>query len=117
MIEKYGPGHAEMGEAGKNRTDRKKESETLAEALTLEQLLEYVERAVNGDRMLLVQLYRTFQQLAHHPAAPPEERLLGEILSSILMGERCPNLDRLPPDMAAEVRLLLDQLKHRPKPS
>lgn len=88
--------------------------EALPETLTLEQLLAYVEQAVCGDRKLLVQLFRTFQQLAHHPSAPPEERLLGEILSSILMGERDPNPDLLPPDMANEVRDLLVRLSNRP---
>jgi hypothetical protein len=60
---------------------------------------------------LLVQLFRTLQQLAHLPSAPPEERMLGEILSRILMGEREPDLDSLSPDLADEVRVMLDRLK------
>lgn len=77
----------------------------------LDQLLEYVERAVRGDRPLLVSLFRQFQRLAHHPDAPEEERRLGEILSQILMGERRPDLGCLPADMVADIEELLVRLK------
>jgi hypothetical protein len=76
----------------------------------LDQLLGYVERAVRGDRRLLVQLFRQMQRLAHLPSAPPEERRLGEILSLILMGERKPLLDDLPPEMAEEIREMLKRI-------
>lgn len=76
----------------------------------LDQLLGYVERAVRGDRRLLVQLFRQMQRLAHLPAAPPVERRLGEILSMILMGERKPLLDDLPPDMAEEIQEMLRRI-------
>lgn len=79
--------------------------------MSLEELLVFVERAVRGDRKLLVQLFRTLQQLAHHPDAPPEERALGEVLSRILMGDREPNLHALPPEMADEVNGLLERLR------
>jgi hypothetical protein len=79
--------------------------------VSLETLLEYVERAVRGDRRLLVQLFRTFQQLAGLPDAPPEERALGATLSLVLMGEREPDLSALPCDMAGEVRGLLVRLQ------
>jgi hypothetical protein len=77
----------------------------------LDQLLVYVEQAVRGDRHLLVQLFRQFQLLAHHPTAPGEERLLGEILCLVLMGERHPDLSRLPGEMAADIQEMLDRLQ------
>jgi len=79
--------------------------------LGLEQLLRYVERAVQGDRRLLVALFRQMQRLAHHPTAPPEERRLGEILSLVLMGDRKPDLRGLPPDMADEITNWLEHLR------
>lgn len=79
--------------------------------MTLEQLLVFVEQAVRGDRRLLVQLFRTMQQLAQHPSAPAEERALGEILSRVLMGERQPDLSPLPADMAQEVQDMLERLR------
>ena len=79
--------------------------------VTLEQLLLFVERAVRGDRNLLVALFRTLQQLAHHPTAPPEERVLGEILSQVLMGETNPDLSALPPGMREEVSALLARIR------
>ena len=82
-----------------------------ADGLPLETLLEYVQRAVNGDRRLLVQLFREMQRLAHHPTAPPEERALGEVLSLVLMGERRPDLSALPVDMALEIEQMLDAEK------
>jgi hypothetical protein len=84
--------------------------------LTLEELLGYVEKAACGDRRLLVQLFRTLQQLAHHPTAPPAERQVGAILSLVLMGERSPDLSSLPPDMAEEIRTLLVRLESTSSP-
>jgi hypothetical protein len=81
--------------------------------VTLETLLEVVERAVRGDRRLLVQLFRRFQQLAHLPGAPAEERLLGEILSRVLMGDRSPDLSALPADMAEEIETMLARLNKK----
>jgi hypothetical protein len=77
----------------------------------LDQLLLYVERAVRSDRRLLIQLFRTFQQLSSHPSAPSEDRALGEILSRILMGDRQPDLSGLPSDMANEVNDLVERLQ------
>lgn len=79
--------------------------------VTLEQLLEFVERAVRGDRNLLVGLFRTLQQLANHPTAPPEERALGEILSQVLMGESNPDLSGLSPGMREEVAASLARIR------
>ncbi|NLG71298.1 MAG: hypothetical protein GX495_04515 [Chloroflexi bacterium] len=81
------------------------------QGVALDQLLGYVEQALRGNRSLLVQLFRTMQKLAHHPSAPESERKLGEILSLILMGERSPDLDQLPEDMAAEINAMLKRLK------
>jgi hypothetical protein len=83
------------------------------QGITLEQLLVYVERAVQSDRRLLVQLIREMQQLAHHPTAPPEEQAVGEVLSRVLMGDRNPDLSHLPPDIADEVQQMLDRMRAR----
>jgi len=79
--------------------------------ITLDQLLVLVERAVRGERQLLVALFRQLRRLASLPEAPPEERLLGEILSRVLMGDRNPDLSALPPELAQEVQAMLERLK------
>lgn len=84
-----------------------------SQPITLEQLLLYVERAACGDRQLLVQLFRQLQRLAHLPSAPPEDRLLGEILGRVLMGDRSPDLSALPQELAGEVQAMLDRLEAR----
>ena len=76
----------------------------------LDILLGYVERAVRGDRLLLVQLFRELQRLAHLKGAPPEERCLGEVLSLVLMGDRCPDLSGLPAEAAKEIQSMLGRL-------
>lgn len=85
--------------------------------ITLDQLLVFVERAVRGERRLLVELFRQFQRLASLPEAPPEERLLGEILSRVLMGDRDPDLSALPPEAAEEIRAMLERLKEQENPA
>ncbi|MEJ2706979.1 MAG: hypothetical protein P8074_05130 [Anaerolineales bacterium] len=80
--------------------------------VTLQQLLVYVERAVRGDRKLLVQLQRTFQQMTSHPGVPTEERLLGSVLIQVLMGDRDPVLTELPEDAAQEVTQMLQRLRN-----
>jgi hypothetical protein len=83
----------------------------MAEAgLGLDELLAFVEQAVQGDRRLLTQLFRTFQQLSHHPTAPDEERRLGEVLSRILIGDRQPDLSGLAPDLREEIQAWLEHL-------
>ncbi len=78
--------------------------------VSLQQVIEYVERALSGDRRLLVQLFRQFQSLARQPGIPLPERRLGEALSLILMGEREPDLDGLDPEAAEEMTGLLARL-------
>jgi len=73
--------------------------------------LGFVEKALRGDRPLLTQLFREFQRLAHHPAAPPEERALGVVLSRILMGDHQPDLSQLPPEMIEELEAFLERLR------
>jgi hypothetical protein len=86
------------------------------QGVPLDQLLGYIERAACGERLLLVRLFRTMQQLARHPDALPEDRALGEILSQVLMGEREPDLSRLTPEMAEEVEAMLHRIRkpHNP---
>jgi hypothetical protein len=81
--------------------------------ITLKQLLVYVERAVRGDRQLLVGLFQQLERLAHLPSAPREERLLGEILGRVLMGEREPDLTALSPEAAREIQAMLDRLQDK----
>jgi hypothetical protein len=76
----------------------------------LDVLLGYVERAVRGDRLLLVQLFRELQRLARLGGAPPVERRLGEVLSLVLMGDRCPDLSGLPEEAAQEIQSMLERL-------
>lgn len=79
--------------------------------MTLDQLLVYVERAVRGDRKLLVQLQRTFQQMSSHPQVPLEERRLGEVLSQVLMGDHDLDLTGLPEDATRELSQMLERLR------
>jgi hypothetical protein len=80
------------------------------EGVPVEEVLAYIEKAVGGDVNLQMQLLETMRQLAGHPTAPQEERALGEALSQVLVGKRDPDLSRLDPEAAAEVRALLDRL-------
>lgn len=80
------------------------------QGVSLQQVLVYVERALTSDRRLLVQLYHQFQQMAKQPGIPVAEHQLGEVLCSILIGEREPDLDKLHPEAAQEIRELLTRL-------
>ena len=81
------------------------------QGLTLPQLLDLVERAARGDRELGGQLFEAMRRLAGDPGQPPQMRALGKVLVSILVGERDPNLDGLPPELASAVRGLLARLR------
>jgi tetratricopeptide (TPR) repeat protein len=81
------------------------------QGMTLSQLLEMVERAADGDQQLGGQLFTAFQQMAR--AEDPLLSALGGVLLRVLIGERNPNLDGLPDDLASAVRGLLGRLKNR----
>ena len=83
----------------------------MAEDLTLEQLLVFVERALNGDRLLLVQLYHELQRLAQHPSAPAEERALADVLCRVLMGGMPTDISHLPQSMQEELEGLFGRMK------
>ena len=85
-------------------------AENEQQGVSLQQVLVYVERALTSDRRLLVQLYHQFQQLAKQPGVPAAENQLGEVLCSILIGEREPDLDSLEPEAAQEIQELLARL-------
>ena len=87
------------------------EGEPEGQGLTLPQLLDLVERAARGNRELGGQLFEAMRGLANDPAAPPEMRALGRVLVSILVGEREPSLDALPPELASAVRGMLARLR------
>jgi hypothetical protein len=57
------------------------------------------------------QLFTAFQQMAR--AEDPILSALGGVLLRVLIGERNPNLDGLPDDLASAVRGLLGRLKNR----
>jgi hypothetical protein len=80
------------------------------QGVPLDRLLLLIERAVRGDPNLQMQLIETMRQLANHPTAPPEEHALGDVLTAILIGNREPDLSKLPPDAAEEVQQLLERL-------
>ena len=87
------------------------EGEPEGQGLTLPQLLDLVERAARGDRELGGQLFEAMRRLAGDPGQPPEMRALGKVLVSILVGERDPSLDALPPELASAVRGMLARLR------
>lgn len=80
------------------------------QGVPLDRLLLLIERAIHGDPNLQMQLIETMRQLANHPTAPRAERALGDVLTGILIGNREPNLSKLPPDAAEEVGRLLERL-------
>jgi len=85
-------------------------AENEQQGISLQQVLVYVEQALTGDRRLLVQLFHQFQQMAKQPGVPSAESQLGEVLCSILIGEREPDLDKLDPKAAQEIQDLLSRL-------
>ena len=85
------------------------------EGVPLDRLLVLVERAVRGDPNLQIQLIETMRQLAGHPTAPRDERALGDVIAAILIGNREPNLSKLPPEAAKEVQRLLKRLSQAKK--
>ena len=87
------------------------EGEPEGQGLTLPQLLDLVERAARGDRELGGQLFDAMRGMANDPGQPPEVRALGKVLVNILVGDRDPNLDALPPELASPVRGMLARLR------
>jgi hypothetical protein len=79
--------------------------------VTLPQLLEFVERAAKGDKELGGQLFTAFQQMSR--ADEPTSSALGNVLLRVLVGEREPDLSKLPDEVASAVRGLLGRLKNK----
>ena len=59
------------------------------------------------------QLYNATRGMATQPNAPSGIRELGRVLNEILSGERNPDLSALPPQLADQVRGVLDALRDR----
>lgn len=78
--------------------------------VTIEQLVELVERARNGERKLSAQLFGVFMQMRTRPGVPPAEQALADVLVRILIKEPSPDLSGLPEDWAAPLRELLARL-------
>jgi len=83
------------------------------QGVTLPQLLELVERAAGGDQKTGRQLFPAMQKMASDPNAPREMQLLGKALAAIIIGDKNPNLDGLPDELASAVRGLLGRLKNK----
>ena len=81
------------------------------QGVTLPQLLELVERAAKGDKELGGQLFTAFQQMSR--VDDPTSRALGNVLLRVLVGEREPDLSKLPDEVASAVRGLLGRLKNK----
>jgi len=60
---------------------------------------------------LAEQLERATRGMATQPNAPEGMRELGRVLHAIVMGEREPDVSRLPPGLADKVRRVLEELK------
>jgi hypothetical protein len=78
--------------------------------ITLPQLLELVERACRGDKILSQQLFGVFMQMRLRPNTPPNEAALANLLIRVLIGERQPGLDGLDEEDIQPVKDLLDRL-------
>lgn len=83
------------------------------QGVTLPQLLELVERAAGGDRETGSKMFPAMQKMASDPNAPREMQLLGKALAAIIIGDKNPNLDGLPDELASAVRGLLGRLKNK----
>jgi tetratricopeptide (TPR) repeat protein len=81
------------------------------QGVTLPQLLEYIERAAKSDKELGGQLFTAFQQMSR--ADDPTSSALGNVLLRVLVGEREPDLSKLPDEVASAVRGMLGRLKQR----
>jgi len=81
------------------------------QGVTLPQLLELVERAATGDKELGGQLFTAFQQMARDDI--PAMSVMGNVLLRVLVGERNPNLDGLPDEVASAIRGMLGRLKNK----
>jgi len=81
------------------------------QGVTLPQLLELVERAAGGDKELGGQLFTAFQQMGR--SGDELNSKLGNVLLRVLVGEREPNLDGLPDEIASAIRGLLGRLKNK----
>ena len=82
-----------------------------APGVTIEQLVELVERARNGERKLSAQLFGVFLQMRTRPGVPASERALADVLVRILIKEPSPDLSGLPEEWAVPIRELLERLK------
>jgi tetratricopeptide (TPR) repeat protein len=100
-----------LGEGKGRRSTTAGKSETEG-GLTIPQLLDLVEQAAGGNQALGGQLFNAFQGMAGDPNAPPEIKALADVLLHVLIGERSPDLSRLPAELASAVRGLLGRLRN-----
>jgi len=83
------------------------------EGITLDQLFGLVAAACGPDAPagLGEHLFGLTGQLARDAQLPAEFRAVGRVLNGILAGERAPDLDDLPPELAQAVGQLLEQIE------
>jgi hypothetical protein len=82
------------------------------EAITLGQLIEYVEAACRPDapEQTVVQIRKLTQGMSQTPGLPENMQKLGEVLFGIVEGERDPDLSGLSAELSGEVKALLVRL-------
>ena len=97
-------------EAEKDWSPEEAEQGGEEEGLSLEELLNLVETAINGDKALAVQLLSVMQQMTQDQQVGPEIRALAQVLALILAGDRAPDMSKLVPEIAAPIKQMLDQL-------
>lgn len=91
------------------------EHEEEEEGLTVNELLDLVLQAIEGNQQLGATLFQAMQQMASNPNTSQEMRDMGKTLSMILVGERKPDLSALPADIALEIKELLQKIRQEDK--
>ncbi len=104
---KVGRGQGEGGQAPSPKVGRGQGES----GVTLPQLLDLIERAAGGDQQLGGQLFGAFQQMSR--AEDATMSALGNVLLRVLVGEREPDLSKLPDELASAVRGLVGRLKNK----
>jgi hypothetical protein len=93
------------------------EIEAEVEGLTLEQLLERIAEACQGNIILWQQLWDFTEILEKAETTPPDIQLLAVVLRKILAGERQNHVtESLPTELAEPVRDLLNWLRRQASP-
>ncbi len=102
------PRAGEEPEGGAEYSARAEDSEPQTEQITLDEFLALVARACQPDeRDLNAQMYVSARRMAEAEDAPAWQHALGDVLMSILDGQREPDLAALPEALADKVRAIV----------